>query len=345
MRTDLIYHRGLEPGSDEWLAFRRNGIGGSDVGTIMGLNKFMSALEMYEQKIGAIPMMREENEAMFWGNEHEATVADKWQYYDGTKIGYIKNCRTESIIRKCRRLNAVVVNPDFPYLFANVDRIINKGQVQIFDGAINDSEGVLECKTISGWVMDMWENGIPPAYAVQLQVYLLICDLPYGELAVLKDGRNFDVIPFYRSEKTIDHILSVVKPFWARVVAGQEAMKRLGEALGGGDFKAANECKSFLQTNEPEADGTEALEAYLKKRYTAERGAVIEGTLEHLGMVKTAMALQEQKKTVDKSLLDQTNVLRQHMKEAEEMVFAGQTCKVLWRADVNGVRRFQLKAK
>lgn len=38
--------------NEEWLEWRNKGIGGSDVATICGLNKYKSALELWMEKLG-----------------------------------------------------------------------------------------------------------------------------------------------------------------------------------------------------------------------------------------------------------------------------------------------------
>ncbi len=45
---------------DEWLAFRQNGLGASDIGTLMGLNPYKSKIELFYQKVGVIPIKQDE---------------------------------------------------------------------------------------------------------------------------------------------------------------------------------------------------------------------------------------------------------------------------------------------
>src|SRR5690242_12186881 len=90
----------------QWLNFRMNGIGGSEVGTILGLNQYQSNVELFYKKLGEVPD-EPDNLHMFWGREHEDTIADKWQYYDPNDrdpANYIFNKNEEKIIRKCRRV-------------------------------------------------------------------------------------------------------------------------------------------------------------------------------------------------------------------------------------------------
>jgi len=116
---------------------------------------------------------------MFMGRFMEDHIAELWSFWDGDTDSMMANFTAGTPVRKCRKQNAFIINPQFPHLFASVDRIINKGD--------NGKEGILEIKTISGFASDMWIAGIPPQYIVQLQQYLLVTGLEYGEMAILKE--------------------------------------------------------------------------------------------------------------------------------------------------------------
>ena len=44
---------------EQWLAFRRLGIGGSDVAAIMGISPFVTSRDLYYDKIGVTPVIEE----------------------------------------------------------------------------------------------------------------------------------------------------------------------------------------------------------------------------------------------------------------------------------------------
>ena len=68
---------------EEWLKRRNEGIGGSDMSSILGLNKRFSAVELFYQKSGLTFDASENiNAAMHWGNVHEPVVLDHGQYLD-----------------------------------------------------------------------------------------------------------------------------------------------------------------------------------------------------------------------------------------------------------------------
>lgn len=55
---------------EEWLDYRRGGIGGSDVSIIFGVSHFRTCRELYYDKLGIEPMLEEENSGWLqkkWG--------------------------------------------------------------------------------------------------------------------------------------------------------------------------------------------------------------------------------------------------------------------------------------
>ena len=102
---------------EEWLAYRHQGIGASEVGIILGLDDYTSSLELYHYKIGSVQKFDTEGMAQFMGREHEDMIAKLWQYWDGSEEGMIRNFRADKIIRKCQRVNAYMHNPEYPWLF------------------------------------------------------------------------------------------------------------------------------------------------------------------------------------------------------------------------------------
>lgn len=321
---------------DEWLAFRFNGIGGSEVGTVLGLNKYMSSLELFYKKISALKDT-EENEAMFWGKALEEIIAERWQYWDGTPESMIENYYAGKIVRKCRRANAIIVNEKYPFLFCNLDRVINTNG--------NDKEGVLEIKTISGYSSAQWEGGIPPMYLMQLQTYLLITELEYGEIAMLRDGRYLEVLPFEKNETIQQAIIEQCSEFWSRVERARKVMQEAGVI----DYDELNnhpermQHNAMLQTIEPEPDGSEAYESFMSTRFKAApitKDGDYETFLDALRYVGCS-------NVIDKIKNVQTyysNKIKSIMGEAEILSF-GVRGKVTWKENSRGIRTMRMSIK
>lgn len=60
---------------DEWLMWRRKGIGGSDASIVCGLNKYKSPLELWMDKLGMLEVT-ESGESAYWGSILEPIVRE-----------------------------------------------------------------------------------------------------------------------------------------------------------------------------------------------------------------------------------------------------------------------------
>lgn len=72
---------------NEWLEDRRKGIGGSDVGTILGLNKWKSPYQLWLEKTGQVELDESNSEPAYWGNVLEEIVAKEFTERTGKKFG------------------------------------------------------------------------------------------------------------------------------------------------------------------------------------------------------------------------------------------------------------------
>ena len=66
---------------EEWLEYRRLGIGGSDAGAIIGMNPYATPYSVWADKTGRLPE-KEDNEAMRQGRDFEDYVAKKEQAFE-----------------------------------------------------------------------------------------------------------------------------------------------------------------------------------------------------------------------------------------------------------------------
>lgn len=177
---------------DEWLEHRRKAIGGSDASGIIGLNHWTSPYSIWADKLGKLPP-KEDNEAMRQGRDLEDYVARRFM---------------ESTGKKVRRENNIIVNPDYPFAHANVDRMV-----------IGEDAG-LECKTTSSLNMKSFKNGtFPDTYYVQCVHYMMVTGCSKWYLAVLVLGRDFMVFEIERDEDEIAALAKSEEEFWKLVVS------------------------------------------------------------------------------------------------------------------------------
>lgn len=321
---------------DQWYEYRYNGVGASEVAAVMGLNPYKSSIELFYEKIGQKQISRDENGPMFWGTELEKQIAEKWQYWnpdEPTQDEMIKNFRAGKIIRKNERVNRYIANPNMPHLFVSLDRRIHKGT--------RGEEGVLECKTISGWAADQWEAGIPPMYVVQLQTGLMVTELKFGELAILKDGRWMEVYPFEEHPDIQASIHNLTKGFWELVVAAKPLVLLKQEAEAARDWDKAEQLQASIDNLAPSPDGSLAYENYLKEKYRTGGNGTIRGTDEHFEMAIQYKHRNDEIKILEDAKRKCANDLKAVMGNYDVMEFEGRG-KVTWKPNVKGTRVFNV---
>ena len=186
-----------EEDEKEWLAVRTKGIGGSDIGAICGVSPVSSARQIYFNKTGqyedALKPGAASQERMHFGHLLEPIVADEYARRTGKKL---------------LEIDATFAHKDFPWMRANVDRLIVDDEGKPY--------GILECKTTSEYNNDEWENGdILLSYIYQLNWYLHILDLKYGAFACLVGGNKFYYYEVCRNDELIEQtLLPAAKSFW-----------------------------------------------------------------------------------------------------------------------------------
>lgn len=323
--------------SQAWKDFTFPCLGASEVASVMGLNPYKSIIELYYEKIGVKIIYDNDNAAMFWGRELEEQIANKWQYWAGSTESMIENFTAKNILRRCRRLNAYVQNRSYPWLFVSLDRVINKSKT----GEEEFEEGSLECKTISGWSSDMWEGGIPVMYVAQLQAQLIACGFKYGEIAILKDGRHFEVYPFDAHADIGSKILNMTETFYKLVKAGIECFL-LHTYAPTDDLK--QEYYAKLDQLAPEPDGSDAYKNYLSEKYNKAEVGEVRGTIVEEQLAMNYKFYGEKKKDLETLQTECANKLKAFMKEISRLDL-GDVGSCSWNENKHGTRTFTVRAK
>lgn len=177
----------LDLSHGEWLRYRKLGIGGSDAGAICGLNPYVTAMQVYHDKISDTANDTD-NEAMRQGRDLEEYVAQRFMEATGKKV---------------RKANAIFYNEEAPFMLANVDRLI-----------VGEDAG-LECKTASPYMADKWKGReIPMHYQIQCHHYMAVCDTRAWYIAVLIYGKEFKFHKIERDEDIIADLIQIEKDFW-----------------------------------------------------------------------------------------------------------------------------------
>ena len=78
---EILPNKEVEPldfvSQEDWHKLRSKGIGGSDIGAILGVNKYRSLVDVYLDKIEGKKV--EDNNAMFWGRILEPIIRAEFQ--------------------------------------------------------------------------------------------------------------------------------------------------------------------------------------------------------------------------------------------------------------------------
>jgi len=182
----------------EFLKRRRTGLGGSDVGAIMGVDQYKDSLDVYMDKVS--PPEDTDNPNMERGRMLEPVVSLLYELRTGRRL------RTG----KFRR------NRNHPYLIGSPDRIINPIDRDSQEVSKN-SPGVLEIKTANRFVLKkMQEEGLPKSYILQLQHYMGLCGTEWGAFAVLcADPWQFLTFTVEFDEELFLRVREVLERFWA----------------------------------------------------------------------------------------------------------------------------------
>lgn len=182
-------------GREEWLALRKTGIGGSDAGTVCGINPYSSAMKLFYDKTGK-EVEEQENEAMRQGHDLENYVAQRFTEATGLKV---------------RRSNYMYRNTEYPFMIADVDRLV-----------VGEDAG-LECKTASAYQADKWKDGdIPLHYMLQCYHYMAVTGKRTWYIAAVILGKEFVYHKLEWDNELIESLIHAEKRFWEDYIIPQK---------------------------------------------------------------------------------------------------------------------------
>lgn len=179
---------------DEWLDWRKKGIGGSDASVVCGINRYKSPVEIWMEKTNQLPY-QEAGEAAYWGTQLEALVRAEFTKRTGIEV---------------KQTNQLLQSEDHPFMLANLD-----GE------CIHPTHGkcVFEAKTASAYKSGEWDDAIPDAYILQVQHYMAVTGYMGAYIAVLIGGNTFRWKFIERDEELISMLIQLEADFWEHVLA------------------------------------------------------------------------------------------------------------------------------
>ena len=189
---------------EDWLAYRRQGIGGSDAAAVLGISPFRTSVDLYYDKLNR-PI---EDDGGSWVAMEVGTLLE-----DLVACIFAKKTGLTVYQRK-----SMFQHPDHPWMLADLDYL-----VELPDG----STAILECKTTNYNARDKWEyNGhpiVPVYYEVQGRHYMAVMDLNRVYFCCLY-GNNEDEVIIRHIDRDMDYeseLIFLEEDFWQNNVQAQ----------------------------------------------------------------------------------------------------------------------------
>jgi putative phage-type endonuclease len=173
---------------------RRDGIVGTDISAIAGINPWKSALTVYHEKTTG-ETDNAESERMFWGKRLESVIAEETAEREGLTIQEVPH---------------ILAHPENQYCRAQIDRLIIDPE---------RGNGVLEVKNMGHWSsqrvrIESGEESIPDHYLLQIQWQLYVTGLQWGKFSALMEGSELRTVEVKRDDELIAGLASIAQDFW-----------------------------------------------------------------------------------------------------------------------------------
>lgn len=190
---------------EEWLKHRMQGIGGSEISAVVGLNPYMSNVDLWERKTGAVePEDISGKPYVQYGTQAEPLLRELFKLdFPQYQVFYEEN----NSFRNSR----------YPWALASLD-----GWLRDENGRV----GVWECKTtniLQSMQKEKWNHKIPMNYFCQVLFYMAVIE---ADFAILKAQMKteFDGVPYLQTrhylieradvQEDMDYLMEKGALFW-----------------------------------------------------------------------------------------------------------------------------------
>lgn len=181
---------------EQWLLERQTCIGASDSPSVLGINPFKSAFQLWAEKTGfAEADDLSGNEAVEFGIRLERPVAEAFAERTGRRV---EMWPAFSLVR----------DPQRSFISCTPDAIQECDQ---------RGEGLVQIKTTSAFKAGDWSDGPPLYYQVQVQQELHVTGYSWGTLVVLIGGQKLRWFDVERNDRFIAALLPKLEDFWQMV--------------------------------------------------------------------------------------------------------------------------------
>lgn len=177
---------------EDWLEYRKRGIGGSDASIVCGISRYKSPVQLWMEKTNQLHA-QETGEAAYWGTLLESIVREEFTKRTGIEV---------------RQVKQLLQSEEHPFMLANLDGVCEHPDY---------GPCIFEAKTASSFKMEEWENGIPDEYYLQVQHYMAVTGYRTAYIAVLIGGNTFRWKLIERDEEMISMLIAFEAVFWDHV--------------------------------------------------------------------------------------------------------------------------------
>lgn len=153
-------------------------IGGTDMSVLLGVNKWKTRPELFEEKLGNRTV--EVNDAMYWGIMAEPMVARHIE----SKLDNDDHILFDPENPWLETNGHQVEHKDYPFITGSPDRLImDKSNGEIIEG--------IEIKTAFEWTLKSWKKEVPKYYEVQCQHYMMVTGMETWKICALIGNRTY----------------------------------------------------------------------------------------------------------------------------------------------------------
>ncbi len=205
---------------EEWLANRMNGIGGSDISAVIGMNPYKTNLDLFYEKTGQIqPEDISDKPFVKYGTNAEYHLRELFKLdFPEYSVEYIGNNSFK--------------NSKYHWAIASLDGWLTDE---------NGRKGILEIKKteiLQSQQKEKWNKQIPQNYYCQVLFYMAVLE---ADFAILKAQLKtvFDGVPYLQTkhypieradvEADIQYLMQEGERFWQYVQSGKMPPLRLPE--------------------------------------------------------------------------------------------------------------------
>ena len=179
---------------EDWLEYRRKGIGGSDAAVVCGISRYKTPVELWLEKTNQVPH-QEAGEVAYWGTLLESVVRDEFTKRTGIEV---------------QQLHQILQSEQYPFMLANLDGICEHPDL---------GRCGFEAKTATAYKASEWEDKIPDEYQLQIQHYMAVTGFKGFYIAVLIGGNSFKWKFIERDEELIAMLIKLESDFWEHVTS------------------------------------------------------------------------------------------------------------------------------